>query len=126
VPAKEILKSADKPTDLVPNLVYETWVTKDQHILNYLLSSVSMEIWVQVATCSTVAKVWKVIQDMLASQSRGHIINTYMALATVQKGSSTIAEFFSCMKPLADDMADVQERSWRTRRSPPTSSPAST
>jgi hypothetical protein len=49
-----------------------------------------------------------------------------MALATVQKGSSTIAEFFSRMKPFADDMADVQERSWRMRRSPPTSSPTST
>jgi hypothetical protein len=82
VPAKEILKSSDKPTDLVPNLVYETWVAKDQQILNYLLSSVSMEILVQVATCSTVAKVWKVIQDMLASQSRGRVINTYMTLAT--------------------------------------------
>jgi hypothetical protein len=28
-----------------------------------------------------------------------------MALATAQKGSSTIAEFFSRMKYLADDMA---------------------
>jgi len=58
-----------------------------------------------VSTCTTAAEVWKVIQDMTASQSRGRVINTRMALATAQKGSSNIADFFSKMKSLADDMA---------------------
>ena len=42
---------------------------------------------------------------MTASQSRGRVINTRMALATAQKGTSSIADFFSKMKSLADDMA---------------------
>lgn len=83
-------------------------VAKDQHVLNYLLSSISREILVQVATCTTAAKILKAIQDMFTSQSRGHVINTRMALATAQKGSSTIAEFFSNMKSLVDDMASVR------------------
>ena len=45
------------------------------------------------------------ISEMTASQSRGRIINTRMALATAQKGSSTIADYFNKMKSLADDMA---------------------
>lgn len=117
--------SVDKPTHLVPNPDYEAWVAKDQQILNYLLSSISKEILVQVGTCSTTSQLWKVIQDMSASQSRRGIINTRMALAIVQKGSSTIAEFFSHMKSLANDMAAVGKK-LRTRRSPPTSSSTST
>jgi len=47
---------------------------------------------------------------MTASQSRGRIINTRTALATAQKGSSTIAENFNKMKSLADDMAATGKR----------------
>jgi len=42
---------------------------------------------------------------MTASQSRGRIINTRMTLATSQKGTSTIPDYFNKMKSLADDMA---------------------
>jgi hypothetical protein len=35
MPAKEIAKSADKPTDLVPDQGFEAWVAKDQQILSY-------------------------------------------------------------------------------------------
>lgn len=30
VPAKEIPRSAEKPTELIPNPDYEAWVAKDQ------------------------------------------------------------------------------------------------
>ena len=46
----------------------------------------------------------------MASQSRGRVINMRMALATAQKGSSTVAEFFSKMKELTDDMAVVGKK----------------
>ena len=47
---------------------------------------------------------------MFASQSHARVINTRMALATVQKGSSTIAKYFSKMRTLADDMASAGKR----------------
>ena len=47
------------------------------------------------------------ISEMTASQSRGRIINTHMALATAQKGSSTIDDYFNKMKSLANDMVAV-------------------
>lgn len=59
----------------------------------------------QVSACTTSAEIWKAIKDMMVSQSRGRVINTRMALATAQKGSSSITEFFSKMKLLANDMA---------------------
>jgi len=99
-----------KPDELSSNPEYESWYAKDQQIFNYLLSSVSKEVMVQISTCITSAEVWKAIQDMTASQSRGRIINTRMALATTHKGSSTIAEFFSKIKSLADDMASTGKK----------------
>jgi hypothetical protein len=38
------------------------------------------------------------------------VINTRMALATTQKGSSTIAKYFSKMKSLADDMSLARKK----------------
>jgi hypothetical protein len=43
-PPKEIAKSADKPTEKIPNPEYAAWFAKDQQVLNYLLSSLSREI----------------------------------------------------------------------------------
>jgi hypothetical protein len=44
------------------------------------------------------------------SQSRARVINTQMALATTQKGSSMVAEYISKMKTLADDMASAGKK----------------
>jgi hypothetical protein len=98
MPTKMVAKAADKPEELIPNPDYDEWVGKDQTIFNYLYSSVSKDVQVQVSHFTTSAEIWKVIQDMNAAQSRGRVINTRMALANAQKGSSTIAEFFSKMK----------------------------
>ena len=54
-PAKEIPKSVDKPTETVPIPEYATWFTKDQQVLNYLLSLLSREIMSQVTTTTTAA-----------------------------------------------------------------------
>ena len=110
VPPRKIAKDSTKPTELSDNPEYKEWVAKDQQIVNYLLSSITKVVMVQVSNCTTSAEMWRVIQEMTASQSRGRIINMRMALATAQKGSSTIAEYFSKMKSLADDMASEGKR----------------
>ena len=81
-PAKEIPKSTDKPTEVIPNPEYATWFTKDQQVLNYLLSSLSREIMSQVTTTTTAAATWAAIEGMFAAQSRARMINTCMTLAT--------------------------------------------
>ena len=105
MPEKFIPKAKETPDELILNPDYSKWVAKDQQVFNYLISSVSRDVQVQIASCTTAAEIWKTILDMNASQSSRRVINTRMAMATAQKGSSTIAEFFSKMKALADDMA---------------------
>jgi hypothetical protein len=94
----------------VPNLAFATWKAQEKHVLSYLLTSVSRDVLVQVAVLTSAHDVWKHIEMLFASQSRAWVINTWMALATTQKGSSTIAEYISNMKTLADDMASAGKK----------------
>ena len=58
----------------------------------------------QVAAAKTTTKAWKLIGNMYASQTCARAINLRLALATVQKGTSTSSEFFGKMQALGDEM----------------------
>lgn len=103
--APEDEKAAGKKVDPLPNPEYEQWVAKDQQVLSYLFSSLSREIFSQVSSATTAAELWAAVQGLHASQSRARVISTRMALATASKGSLTVAEYFTKMKGLADEMA---------------------
>ena len=105
-PSKE---EKEKTVDPVPNPEYENWVVKDQQVFTFLLSSIRKEIFAQVSTSQTVAKLWAAIEGTHASQSHACVVATCMALATASKGTSTIAEYFMKMKSLADEMASARE-----------------
>jgi hypothetical protein len=92
------------------NPAFKLWNAQEQHILSYLLTSVSHDVLVQIATLLSAVDVWKHIDSVFASQSHARIINTRMALATTQKGSLTVAEYISKMKLLADDMASAGKK----------------
>ena len=86
---------------------YETWVAKDGQVLNYLQSNMSKEILGVINSETTAAKAWAAIEGLFASQSRARIISTRMALATATKGNSTVSEYLTKMKGLADEMASA-------------------
>jgi hypothetical protein len=86
------------------------WKAQEQQVLSYLLRSVSRDILVQIVALPTAADVWKHLETSFASQSRARVINTRMALATTQKGSSSAAEYVSKMKTLADEMASAGKK----------------
>jgi hypothetical protein len=107
-PAAEAGDNAgNKKADPVPNPEYEKWIAKDQHVLSYLFSSLSKEVFSQVSSATTVAELWVVIQGLHASQSCARVMATRMALATASKGTSSVADYFIKMKGLADEMALV-------------------
>lgn len=103
--------SADgKKADPTPNPAYEKWIVEDQIVLSYLFSSLTKEIFGQVARATTAKDLRTAIQELHASQSRARIMATRMALASATKGASSVAEFFVKMKGLADDMASAGRR----------------
>ncbi|XP_021313466.1 uncharacterized protein LOC110434092 isoform X1 [Sorghum bicolor] len=99
-----------KKSEPTANPEYTRWLARDSQVRGYLFSSLSKDIFSQVATSTMAAEVWAAIQTLQASQSRAWIMATRMALATTTKGSSTTAEFFTKMKGLADDMASAGKK----------------
>jgi hypothetical protein len=79
----------------VSNPVFDVWKAQEQKVLNYLLTTVSRDVLVQIAALPSAVEVWKHIETSFASQFRARVINTRMALATTQKGLLTAAEYIS-------------------------------
>jgi hypothetical protein len=59
-----ITKEGDKDVKNT-NPAYETWVSLYQHVLGFLLSSLTREVLQQVAACKNVADVWKTVESSL-------------------------------------------------------------
>src|SRR5690348_5246327 len=65
MPAAEIVeKGADGKPLTLPNPAREEWEATDQQVLSYLLTSVTKDVLMQVATSAIAAKAWKTIEDM--------------------------------------------------------------
>jgi hypothetical protein len=107
---KKPTKESEEEEVEVPNPAFNLWKAQEQQVLSYLLTSVSRDVLVQVDVLPSVTAVWKHIESSFASQSRARVINTRMALATTQKGSSTVAEYIFKMKTLVDDMASTGKK----------------
>jgi hypothetical protein len=102
---KPTVEINDKDGDKVSNPAYEDWLASDQQVLSFLLSSVSKEILAQIGTKQSAAEAWTIIETMFMSKTRARAVNTRLALATAQKGSSTVTEYVAKMRALGDEMA---------------------
>jgi glutathionylspermidine synthase len=103
-------KESNEDSQEVPNPAFALWKAQEQQVLSYLLTSVSRDVLIQIVALPSATEVWKHIQTSFVSQSRARVINTRMALVTTQKGSSTVAEYISKMKTLADEMASAGKK----------------
>ena len=103
-------QKADQTIEEVDNPAYNRWIEQDQHLLSYLLSSMTKEILVQVSSCEHAAEVWSAVTDMFASQSKSRILQIRSQLSREKKGDSSAAAYYSKMKSLADELAAVGRR----------------
>ena len=58
----------------------------------------------QIATSQTAAQAWQAVGSWFTAQSRARSINVRLALSTMQKGSSSVTEYFGKMCALNDEM----------------------
>jgi hypothetical protein len=107
-PSKIITSKDDKGQVIEQhNPAYSQWVAHDQAVLGYLLSSLTRESLVMVATCTRTADVWSELSKLYSSQARARTVNTWIKLATTRKNQLFVAEYYSKMWSLADDMAST-------------------
>jgi hypothetical protein len=97
MPAEKLMVNIQKEkaeeVEDVLNPVFSSWKAQEQQVLSYLLTSISHDVLIQVVAFPLAAVVWKHIETSFSSQSRARVINTRMALTTIQKGSSTASEY---------------------------------
>jgi hypothetical protein len=105
-PPKTLLTKDDKGNGMHQhNPAYSQWVTRDQAVLGYLLSSLTRETLVTVATSTRASEAWSELSKLYSSQTRARTVNTRIALTMTKKLQLSVADYYNKMRSLADDMA---------------------
>jgi uncharacterized membrane protein YgcG len=98
------IQNGDSTTNKA-NPEYTKWVTRDQALLGYILASLSQDVLMSVATHTSSVVVWSDLVGMFGACTRAQTVNTCIVLAMTKKGATTMAEYYTKMKNLADKMA---------------------
>jgi hypothetical protein len=80
----EIEKDAKKL--VIPNPDYAVWRVRDQHVLTYLVTSLSQEVLAGVASNLTMMDMWAAISKSFASQSKSHVLHLRNQQVATHKG----------------------------------------
>ncbi|CAO2141788.1 unnamed protein product [Urochloa humidicola] len=105
-PSKDIeVHLCDGKKEKRPNQAYAQWVAQEQQFLSHLLSSLSHEILMQVVALQSSSQVWSAIEASFTSVTKARSVNTHLVLTTTKKGSMSVADYYTKMKALSDEMA---------------------
>jgi hypothetical protein len=85
VPPEKAEVEKDGKAMLVPNSAYDTWLTKDQLVLSYLLGTQSPEILSQTDGMEHAANMWKLLNSMSALRSKANIVHFHVVLINTKK-----------------------------------------
>uniref|UniRef100_A0A2N9HA29 Uncharacterized protein n=1 Tax=Fagus sylvatica TaxID=28930 RepID=A0A2N9HA29_FAGSY len=105
-PLPVLTTTTNGAAQVIPN-PEQQWHLQDQMLLSALISSLSENILAHVVRCVTARDVWQVLERMFTSQSRARTMQVHYQLATLQKGDSTVAEYYHRFTILADTLAAV-------------------
>jgi hypothetical protein len=92
---------------VIPNSEYATWRMRDQHVLTCLVTSLSREVLVGVASNSMTADMWAAISKTFASQSRSRVLHLRNRLVAMKKVEQSVMTYFSTMRDYVDEMASA-------------------
>ncbi|KAH9673912.1 retrovirus-related pol polyprotein from transposon RE1 [Citrus sinensis] len=87
------------------NPVYTTWKRKDQLLLSWLMSSISVEILSLVVNSETPLKLWTSLEQQFGSETSAKKVHLKIMLNNLRKGSMTVTEFFGKLKTITDELA---------------------
>ena len=87
------------------NPAYTTWKRKDQLLLSWLMSSISIEILSLVVNSETSLELWTSLEQQFGSETSAKKIHLKMMLNDLRKGSMIVIEFFCKLKTIADELA---------------------
>jgi hypothetical protein len=102
MPAKEIPHSDGT---MQSNPAFDIWETQDNLLLSCINASLTDDILMQVAQCTTSHAVWISLHTTFATQSKAKAIQIRSQLATARKTTQSVTEYFLYVKKLSDELA---------------------
>jgi hypothetical protein len=106
-PEKTLDIEKDTKKLVIPNPDYAVLCMCDQHVLTYLVTSLSQEVLAGIASNSTATDMWVVISKSFALQSKSRALHFRNQLVVTCKGDLSVAVYFSTMCGYTDEMATV-------------------
>ncbi|XP_071677134.1 uncharacterized protein [Lolium perenne] len=105
---------ADKTVDdqtpkTVNNPAYDSWISRDQIVLGYLLQSIGPEVLPHVQRIETAAGVWQAVEEMFASACQTKVTNLRIALANTKKLQMSTDAFLTKIQTIVDELAAAGE-----------------
>lgn len=89
----------------VVNPAFEEWLAADQIIYSWLLSTMTPEVASEFLHCKTACEMWNAVIDLMSANCRSRITMYRYDLQRTCKGGSSITEYLSKMKLIADNLA---------------------
>lgn len=82
----------------------EDWQSQDEIIQQHMYSSITKEVRTQLVRCTTSHQSWRALEELFASPSESRILQLQIQLHGSKKASSSMSDFFSRMKKIANEL----------------------
>jgi hypothetical protein len=80
---------------------------QDQLLLGAINSALSKKMLTHVTQCATSRDAWITLETLFTSQTKARTMQVHYQLATLKKGSSSIADYYHTFQTLYDSLAVV-------------------
>ena len=105
-PSKTLeVEDSEKKQKVVPNPAYSAWHVSDQHVLGFLLKSLSPDVISEVLDLEHASEVWQAITTLYSSQSKARITMLHGALSNTKKNELSIVQYITKMKGFASELS---------------------
>jgi hypothetical protein len=103
-PPETVEIEKDGKTTYVPNPAYDTWLTRDQLVLTYLLGAISPEILAQCVDLEHAADVWDLVNGLFVSRTKANVTHLRAALSNTKKMNMTADDYVGKMRGFATEL----------------------
>jgi hypothetical protein len=90
-----------------PNPAFLHWSMQDQLLLGAINFALSKMMLTHVTRCATYHDAWTTLEILFTSQTKARTMPVHYQLATLKKGSSSIADYYHTFQTLCDALAVV-------------------
>jgi len=106
-PPPSVTSTKDGVSTTSPNPAFLHWRMQDQLLLGAINSALSEKMLTHVTQCATSRDAWLTLETLFTSQTKARTMQVHYQLATLKKGSSSIADYYHTFQTLCDSLAVV-------------------